>query len=375
MIDKPLNNEAIIEKSLEERYQTIVDTFVDSDHLSKDEFFKKVFESVFELIPEAEKGSYYELVDGFFHPIQSRGYDVDILSQLEFTLENVFIGFEVDEKESIEVYEFHNKRRDDSKFTKKEIEIFKALGTYEEFTSLYSPIQINGETVGMLCFERFDGKFYNQSAKLLLKLYVKLISNFYSQIVRREKLSHQYEEIINTMVSAIEVKDKYTEGHGKRVTQLAVGLAKHMGISGARTEVLRTAAMLHDVGKIGIHSQILTKPGKLTEEEYEIIKEHPVHTKKILSNITDFSEVVDVAYKHHEFYNGNGYPLGLAGDEIPIEAAILSLADAFDAMTADRSYRKAMSEDKALAIIAEERGRQFHPLVVDKFIDWHRNVK
>lgn len=370
MIQTDITKEPI-ESRLEESYQTIVDAFVNSSHLTRREFLAKVFKSAFELIPQAEKGSYYELQGALFRPIFSNGYDMKVLKRLAFTEEDLFIGFEVNDPGAIEVYEFYNDQRDDSKFSTEDIRTFKELGTYYEFTSLYAPIQVDGANVGLLCCERFDGNRYSTTSRLIMKLYAQLISNFYTQLVHRERERERYEEIINAMVAAIELKDKYTEGHGKRVTELATGLAIYMKLADQQITDISTAAILHDIGKIGIHSDILVKTGKLTTDEYDLIKEHPAFTKKILENISDFAEVVEIAYKHHEFYNGQGYPEGTCGKDIPVESALISIVDAFDAMTTDRSYRKALSKEKAYQILKQESGIQFNPEIVNAFLKWH----
>lgn len=364
------NNCSDIESLLETSYQAIVDAFVDIEHLSKEAFFKKTFCAAFDMIPCAEKGSFYESDGKLFRPILARGYDLSLLRELEFTIDSLFIGFEVEDHSKVDVYEFHNEKRDDDKFSTREIEVFKALGTYEEFTSIYAPVIHQGETVGLLCFERFDGQSYSNSSKLILKLYAELISKFHTQMMEKEKERQRYEEIISAMVASIEVKDAYTEGHAQRVRELAAGLAEYMNLDARQVRAIETAAVLHDIGKIGIHSEILAKPGKLTADEFELIKEHPRFTRRILANISDFSDVVDIAYQHHEYYDGTGYPQGLKGEDILIEAAVVTVVDAFDAMTTDRSYRKAMSSEQALAIIRRGRGGQFHPLVVDRFLDW-----
>lgn len=162
-----------------------------------------------------------------FIPIFSKGYEMKILEKLTFNEEDLFIGFEVNREGNIEVYEFFNKQRDDSKFSTEIIKTFKELGTYTEFTSLYAPIQVDGMNIGLLCCERFDGDRYDLSSKLILKLYAQLILNFYTQMVHSKRERERYQEIINAMVSAIELKDKYTEGHGKRVTDLARGVRNY----------------------------------------------------------------------------------------------------------------------------------------------------
>ena len=122
---------------------------------------------------------------------------------------------------------------------------------------------------------------------------------------------------------------------------------------------------MHDIGKIGISSEIINKPGKLTDDEYNIIKKHPLYTKTILEKISGFSEITDFAYSHHENYDGTGYPQGLKNNEIPIEAQIIQVADAYDAMTSERAYRKALSSIEALHIIKKEMGRQFNPTIAN----------
>lgn len=375
MSNKPDINNLEIEERLEISYKAIEEAVVGFSSMSKEAFFENAFNSAFDLIPSAEKGSLYEREKGLFKPILSRGYDIGLLSELEFDIDSLFIGFEVDDHKKIHVYEFYNRKRDDAKFTEREIEIFKALGTYNEFTSIYAPIILENETIGLLCFERFDGLSYSSSSKHLLKIYAELISKFYAQMVAQDRERHQYQEIIDAMVSAIEIKDIYTEGHGQRVRELATGLAQYMALSADDIDKIGVAAVLHDIGKIGIPTDILVKPSRLTDEEYELIKEHPTFTKRILENISGFSQVVEIAYQHHEYYNGRGYPEGVSGEAIHLESAIIAVADAFDAMTADRSYRKAMSKDRALSIIQEERGAQFHPKVVDAFLKWQMTVE
>lgn len=178
-----------------------------------------------------------------------------------------------------------------------------------------------------------------------------------------------YLETITALTNAIDAKDEYTNGHSQRVAEYSMVLGQHMNLNEPHLEVLKTAALLHDVGKIGISDSILLKPGKLDEFEYEMIRNHPM----IGANIIDGIEFLDKAKlyisQHHEFFDGNGYPKGLTGADMPIESMILSVADAFDAMTTNRAYRKAFSEEKALSILQEERGKQFAPKVVDAMLE------
>ncbi|WP_273327203.1 HD-GYP domain-containing protein [Vallitalea guaymasensis] len=175
-------------------------------------------------------------------------------------------------------------------------------------------------------------------------------------------------ETIHALNDALEVKDAYTGGHATRVQEYAVKLAKASGMKKKEVEMIRTAALLHDIGKIGIPDFILNKKGKLTKEEYDIIKEHPVMGARILSNVDSLKEISNIIRHHHEKYDGTGYPDALKGADIPIESAILAIADSFDAMTTDRPYKRAMASLEALDELKVNKGTQFNPLLVDQFI-------
>ncbi|HSN66599.1 MAG TPA: HD-GYP domain-containing protein, partial [Fusibacter sp.] len=167
------------------------------------------------------------------------------------------------------------------------------------------------------------------------------------------------------------VKDIYTEGHARRVMDYSEKLSRTLNLPQNEIEKIKTAALLHDVGKIGIPNEILNKPITLDFDEYELVKKHPEDTKRILDKITGLSDVVTLAYMHHEHYDGSGYPQGLKGDQIPIGAHIIQLADAFDAMTSKRAYREAMPIEIAIEVLKSCSGTQFHPLVVEAAMNYY----
>ncbi|WKV07644.1 HD domain-containing protein [Thermoanaerobacterium sp. CMT5567-10] len=183
-----------------------------------------------------------------------------------------------------------------------------------------------------------------------------------------DNLRNWYLRTIDALAYAVEAKDRYTKGHSLRVSKYAAIIGESMGLPKDEIEKLKIAGILHDIGKIGISDKILTKPGKLTKEEYDKIKQHPSISKKILEPIGLSKDIIDGIEKHHERYDGKGYPFGLDDDNIPLIAAILCVADSFDAMTSDRSYRKGMPFDEAVNELLKYKGTQFNPRVVDSVI-------
>lgn len=177
-----------------------------------------------------------------------------------------------------------------------------------------------------------------------------------------------YISTIDTLNKTIEAKDPYTSGHANRVMEYSVNLAEAYGLNYNQIENIKKAAILHDIGKIGIDDSILHKAGKLTEEEYLEIQKHPVVGADILKKMDFLKEVSEIVRYHHERYDGKGYPKGLKGDSIPIESYILSIADSYDAMTSDRPYRKALEKDIALGEIQKNGGSQFHPHLAEIFV-------
>ena len=168
-------------------------------------------------------------------------------------------------------------------------------------------------------------------------------------------------DIIETLTSAIEVKDHYTEGHSKRVAKISEQIARELRLSSKRVHTIKIAALLHDIGKIGIDERILNKPSGLTESEMSLVREHPEKSVQVIKNISNYGDIQSIILAHHERYDGTGYPNHLKKNDISLDAAIVSVADAFDAMTSDRPYRKGFSVAKAVDIIEEESGRQFDP--------------
>lgn len=175
-----------------------------------------------------------------------------------------------------------------------------------------------------------------------------------------ERLRKNVVTMVDSLAQALEARDPYTAGHSARVADYSLMIGEDLGLSDLELEVLRHGSVLHDIGKIAVKQEVLHKPGRLTDDEFEHIKIHPVVGKEILEPIEDFQEMLDLVYYHHERIDGRGYPEGLKGDAIPMLAQIVAVADTYDAMTSDRPYRDGMHPERALAIMKEVSGTQLN---------------
>ena len=183
------------------------------------------------------------------------------------------------------------------------------------------------------------------------------------------QLDQAYLETITCLARAVEARDHSTGQHVERVRLFSVNIAERMGISGDDRRHVEFGALLHDIGKIGVPDMILSKRGPLTPDEWQIMRRHPQIGRQVLSGIAFLAPSLDAVLSHHERWDGTGYPNGLRGDAIPLAGQIVAVADAFDAMTADRPYRKGLSPEAGLAELVRHRGTQFSPQIVDAFLE------
>jgi putative nucleotidyltransferase with HDIG domain len=181
-------------------------------------------------------------------------------------------------------------------------------------------------------------------------------------------LMEAYDTTLEGWSAALDLRDKETEGHTQRVTKMTVRLAESMGFNQQQLLHVRRGALLHDIGKMGVPDRILLKPGKLTDEEWEIMRKHPVYAYQLLKPITYLGSALDIPYCHHEKWDGTGYPRGLTGEEIPLAARIFSVIDIYDALTSDRPYREAWTIEKTSSYIRELSGTHLDPQVVEAFL-------
>ena len=183
----------------------------------------------------------------------------------------------------------------------------------------------------------------------------------------RERLTRAYVQFVGSLAQALDARDAYTAGHSRRVSEYSCAIAKAMNVPEQDLETIRVGALLHDLGKIGISDLVLQKPGRLTPEENELIRQHPVIGRRILENVQGLEAYLGIVELHHENLDGSGYPHGLKGEETPLHARIVKVADAYDAMTSDRPYRRGKSHAEALTVLKSVCGSEMDPSVVEAF--------
>jgi len=236
------------------------------------------------------------------------------------------------------------------------------------------PLKIRSRVFGMLAsIINTQDSYFSEKDIYYLNFLIEKASFSIENLALYENI---YENLFSTLyafVEAIEARDPYTKQHSASVSGFAMSIAKKSGCSQEEIAKLNISGNLHDIGKIGIPDSILLKPGQLTDDEYKIIKKHPVIGSNIIGHLGMWTDEQDIIRHHHERFDGKGYPDNLKGEDIPFLARILSVADVYDALTTDRSYRQKMSGKVAVEIIKENSGSQFDPNIVDIFLDIHSN--
>ncbi len=246
---------------------------------------------------------------------------------------------------------------------------YSALG-YERKTLICAPLLVKDEIIGTITVvNKLDNSVYSCEELELLNT----IAAQAGIAIKNAKLYDEQQKIymntIHALVSAIEASDSYTRGHSERVTRYSIGLAKRLELPTERMKIIERAAILHDIGKIGIDLSLLHKEGKLSPEDVENLRQHPLIGMKILEPIEFLHDVKLCIGQHHERYDGRGYPHHVAADQLLVESRILAIADAFDAMTSDRPYRKALPVEVAIKELSDNAGTQFDPTMVPHFIE------
>ena len=242
------------------------------------------------------------------------------------------------------------------------------LANFDVSSFVICPLLASEGIIGILAADRYKTKIpINEKDMDDLAIFTNTIAETLHKAQLREEIEASYLNTVRALVRAIEEKDSYTRGHSERVSTLSVEIGRVLGISEKELEYLRLGCLLHDVGKIGISESIVRSPKALSNSEYTIIKQHPIKGAEIAQPVSFLKDHLYIIRNHHERFDGTGYPDGLTGDEIPLGAQITCVADAYDAITSTRPYRKGLPPQEATKRIHDNEGSQFNPLVVDAF--------
>jgi putative nucleotidyltransferase with HDIG domain len=237
-------------------------------------------------------------------------------------------------------------------------------------SAMVVPLKIRDKTFGVVTAFVDAGSYrFDEKDLYYLSFMAQKAANTAENIALYETITENLFSTLKAFVKAVEARDAYTKEHSNRVADMAVVLGREMGCSDEELNLLNFAGRLHDIGKIGIRDNILLKPGRLTDEAFEIIKEHPAIGAGIVSQLGLWDREAQIIRHHHERFDGSGYPDKLKGVAIPFLARIMSVADAYDAMASDRAYRKKLDLEKVTSIIKDGSGRQFDPRVVDAYLN------
>lgn len=297
----------------------------------------------------------------------SRGFHTHIIEQYHLRMGEGISGQAAMERHLVQALNL-NELEDDLAYTN--------LMQEEGFASYYSvPLVAKGQIKGVLdLFNRSllnpDQEWFNFLETLAGQAAIAIDNTGLLEDLHRTnvELSLAYDTTLEGWSKALDLRDKETEGHTQRVVDITLRIAQSLGIDDEDLTHIRRGALLHDIGKMGIPDSILLKPGPLTDEEWEVMKRHPVYAHDLLFPITHLRPALDIPYHHHEKWNGLGYPQGLKGEQIPLSARIFTVVDVWDALTSDRPYRKAWTSKKAIDYIQEQSGKQFDPKIVEAFL-------
>lgn len=246
---------------------------------------------------------------------------------------------------------------------------FEEMPGTKDFSSIYVPLTVRSKCIGILSLGRSGAEHPFTLPEVEL---ISVLSGQAAVAIENarlyQKLQQSYLSTIVTLSGIAESKDFYTDKHMKDIAEYSVDIARKLGLSEEDVENVRMAALLHDLGKVTVPDDILKKPGRLSQEEMEVIRKHPTNGAKMIESIEPMKDAREIILHHHEYYDGSGYPDGLKGKDIPLGARIIAVADAFDAMTTNRPYRKALPMDKVIQELKDYAGIQFDPDIVEIFL-------
>lgn len=331
---------------------------------SEEDFLSMLLNNAFALIPEADYGLIFLINNEKVKFLESIGHDLEKIKEFNINQKNIIRYYGDQAKQT-----YYNPVLDSENTDKKTyIEFINTLKSVS--SSIFINLKVNSKVVGRISLDISNKSFSNfsdSSIRLLTSL--EKLASSYLTLKRYSSLQKKFtEEIIISLTGLLEIHDEYTRGHNESVADLSRKTAEKMQLSEPYIREIYWSGLLHDIGKTIIPQYILNKKGRLTDEEYEVIKNHPKWGYETLSKSDELKGLAKNILYHHERWDGRGYPEGLQEEEIPLASQILSAADAWDAMRSRRSYRKPLSREKALKEIKDNRGKQFSPKVVDAFL-------
>lgn len=343
------------------KFERLVDsttTLIQASTDSSDRFLSQLLERASEIITEADCGS-VSLIEGEnWRFVHSMGFDLHKVQEIPLKTEFFTIS-ETVRKVHTRQYEMPDEIK--ARF----IEVVPA--TKE---TLIVPFRLNHQTLGHMTLDILEesDQSFSSDAPRILEAMGSLASAFLAFRRLGEVQKRFQEGIILSVIRILEIHDTYTKGHSDHVAEVSAAIAHQMGFSEFEIDQVYWTGMVHDIGKILVPQAILNKPGRLSELEFEVIKYHPVWGFEVLSGSEELNSTAVSVRHHHERYDGNGYPDELAGEEIPLLSRIIAVADTWDAMVRDRSYRRALSYDEAVEELIRHQGKQFDPIVVNAFL-------
>ncbi|HOO31504.1 MAG TPA: HD domain-containing phosphohydrolase [Thermotogota bacterium] len=367
-----LNNELNVKNKENElltdklnRIINLADKFKDSLQMSDQEFMINLFRNSLKIIDEADYGTVYLFTDKYVEFIDAEGHDLNLLKKSKIPNE-YFI------KNTRETIVRKNILNDARAYIKDERDLQVILDASRPIKeTLFFELYIDERPYGGVCLD-IDGesdKTYSKESIQAMNAFRNLTVAFY-QVQRYGKFKSDFtKDLVVSITQMLEIHDKYTRGHSGNVADLTVRIAEELHLDKKTIDRAYWAGLVHDIGKILVSDIILNKAGKLTDEEYNLIKQHPVWGYQTLMNSNKLSDMAIYVLHHHERWDGKGYPHGISGITIPLISRIIAVADTWDAMTSDRSYRRPLDYDIALQEIKKNAGSQFDPHIVDAFLE------
>ncbi|MCX7720447.1 MAG: transporter substrate-binding domain-containing protein [Dictyoglomus thermophilum] len=354
-----------VRQALEEWIEKFWGFFKDISEISNlnlrdEEFLRKVLDIIIGIISKANYGSIFLKEGNDLKLIATLGHDKN--------LEGIILGEGnyLGPDKPIIVKDLLNIERKDEKV--KEILLKYSKPTKE---SLIVPLKLDGNIWGYFCLDisKESKESFDELDISLVEQFTNIISVFYGFRNYLKEREIYLTNLITVLIKTLEYYDRYTQGHSERVARYAVKIAERIGLDKERIKKIYWASLVHDIGKIYIPQTLLNKNGKFTEDEYEFVKIHPVKSEEILSQVEELKELARIVRHHHERWDGKGYPDGLSAEEIPLESRIIAVADAFEAMTAERPYKRALTLEEAIEEIERNKGTQFDPRLAEVMIE------